>query len=238
MFTLGKPLGNLQSDSKRKCITSLSGRPQGRKMDSQSVTIQQRILKIVKDELDWIGSCLKDAKGKAFSADLGSSGNDCRCKRSPHQQCSPLGTHHLRWSGPIWSHLVPSGPSESPLKSPAFAQVLAFREMPKTSSQALNPCDGYRQHTCQLLSSMVPNGFNMFQCVPINYLPIKHDKHGGFPIYINTVNTDLFTVRHLWISHGHLWWSFGVAEPILSSCSEELQWTLHDLPGEQPTEQS
>ena len=120
------------------------------------------------------------------AADLGSSGNDCRCKRSPHQQCSPLGTHHLRWSGPIWSHLVPSGPiwSIRITKSPAFAQVLAFREMPETSSQALNPCDGYRQHTCQmLLSSMVPNGFNMFQCVPVNYLPIKH---GGFPIYINT----------------------------------------------------
>ena len=62
MFGLGKPLGNLQSDSKRKCITSLSGRPQGRKMetraptllDSQSVTILKGILKIVKDELDHV----------------------------------------------------------------------------------------------------------------------------------------------------------------------------------------
>ena len=50
------------------------------------------------------------------AADLGSSGNDCRCKRSPHQQCSPLGTHHLRWSGPIWSHLVHQNHEESSLR--------------------------------------------------------------------------------------------------------------------------
>ena len=98
-------------------------------------------------------------------------GGDCFHERSEESLIS-----HLVPSGPIWSIRI--------TKSPAFAQVLAFREMPETSSQALNPCDGYRQHTCQmLLSSMVPNGFNMFQCVPVNYLPIKH---GGFPIYINT----------------------------------------------------
>ena len=123
--------------------------------------------RILKDKLDT--SCPKDARGKAIEQRLISS----------EVQATTVGVSialisnvvHLELTTcvfSIWSHLV----QQNHMKSPAFSQVFAFREMPETSSQALNPCDGYRQHTCQtLLSSVVPNGSNMFQYVPLNYLP-------------------------------------------------------------------
>ena len=120
---------HLQSDLKRKCICSLSGRPQ-RLLLSQTARHGEWISNSQRGmwkHCDKFTECIFSNLNQT-SASACLSVPDCRCRNSPHQQCSPPGSHHLQLLakhialalvGEAHSHMVDSGSHKMQIDQPS-----------------------------------------------------------------------------------------------------------------------